>query len=169
MTQSVFPEQLINALKAEYVSPLVLYLCHESCQENGSLFEIGGGWVAKLRWQRTKGSLFPLNKPLTVESIRDKWDEINDFSKSENPTSGNEAFTYVMTNINSSQSNTNNTNNQPSQKPSQKPALPRTIRHGWRLEKSDGIECGYGKHTNAVSGYLQLMVIEFQPRDVGGV
>jgi 3-hydroxyacyl-CoA dehydrogenase/3a,7a,12a-trihydroxy-5b-cholest-24-enoyl-CoA hydratase len=118
MTQTVLPEQLINALKSEYVSPLVLYLCHESSQENGSLFEVGGGWVAKLRWQRTKGSLFPLNKPLTVESIRDKWDEITDFSKSENPTSSQEAFSYVMTNINSSpQNNTNNTNNQPSQKP----------------------------------------------------
>jgi len=116
MTQTVMPEQLINALKSEYVSPLVLYLCHESSQENGSLFEVGGGWVAKLRWQRTKGSLFPLTKPFTVESIRDKWDEITDFSKSENPVSHQEAFAYVMSNVNSPQTQ-NNTNNQPSQKP----------------------------------------------------
>lgn len=38
---------ILNALKPEYVSPLVLYLCHESNQETGGLFEVGGGWVGK--------------------------------------------------------------------------------------------------------------------------
>ena len=38
---------LVEALKPEYVSPLVLYLCHDSCEENGSLFEIGAGWIGK--------------------------------------------------------------------------------------------------------------------------
>lgn len=31
---------LIEALKPEYVAPLVLWLCHESCEENGSVFEV---------------------------------------------------------------------------------------------------------------------------------
>lgn len=30
--------------------PLFGYLCHETCKENGSIFECGGGWIAKLRW-----------------------------------------------------------------------------------------------------------------------
>jgi hypothetical protein len=37
----------INALKPEYVAPLVLWLTHEECSENGSLFECGAGWMAK--------------------------------------------------------------------------------------------------------------------------
>jgi len=37
-------------LKAEYVVPLVAYLTHESCTENGSVFELGAGFIAKLRW-----------------------------------------------------------------------------------------------------------------------
>lgn len=41
------PVDLVEALKPEYVSPLVLYLCHDSCEENGSLFEIGAGWIGK--------------------------------------------------------------------------------------------------------------------------
>ncbi|ELV13657.1 Peroxisomal multifunctional enzyme type 2, partial [Tupaia chinensis] len=41
MTQSVMPEDLVEALKPDYVAPLVLWLCHESCEENGGLFEAG--------------------------------------------------------------------------------------------------------------------------------
>uniref|UniRef100_A0A5F9D553 Peroxisomal multifunctional enzyme type 2 n=1 Tax=Oryctolagus cuniculus TaxID=9986 RepID=A0A5F9D553_RABIT len=47
MTQTVMPEDLVEALKPEYVAPLVLWLCHESCEENGSLFEVGAGWIGK--------------------------------------------------------------------------------------------------------------------------
>ena len=43
------PVDLVEALKPEYVSPLVLYLCHDSCEENGSLFEIGAGWIGKCK------------------------------------------------------------------------------------------------------------------------
>lgn len=31
---------LVESLKAEYVAPLVLWLCHEDCQESGGLFEV---------------------------------------------------------------------------------------------------------------------------------
>jgi hypothetical protein len=32
--------QLLEKLKPEYVSPLVAYLCHDSCKENGQVFEV---------------------------------------------------------------------------------------------------------------------------------
>lgn len=31
---------MLDAFKAEYVAPLVVWLCHEGCQENGGLFEV---------------------------------------------------------------------------------------------------------------------------------
>lgn len=46
-----FGTDLVEALKPEYVSPLVLYLCHESCEENGSLFELGAGWIGKCKYR----------------------------------------------------------------------------------------------------------------------
>ena len=33
------PKELIDALKPEYVSPLVAYLCHESCTDTGGVYE----------------------------------------------------------------------------------------------------------------------------------
>ena len=64
MTETVLPKELIDALKPEYVSPLVAYLCHESCDETGGLFEVGGGLFTKLRWERTEGKLFKLGRDI---------------------------------------------------------------------------------------------------------
>lgn len=47
MTETVMPPELVQALRPEFVAPVVVYLAHESCAENGSLFELGAGWVAK--------------------------------------------------------------------------------------------------------------------------
>ena len=49
LTETVMPEELLANLKPDYVAPLVLYLCHESCDETGSLFEVGAGWIGKCR------------------------------------------------------------------------------------------------------------------------
>jgi len=50
MTETVLPPSALEMLKPDYIVPLVAYLAHESCEENGSVFEIGGGFVSKLRW-----------------------------------------------------------------------------------------------------------------------
>lgn len=50
MTETVMPKELVQALKPEAVAPLVAVLTHESCPENGSLFEVGAGYIAKDRW-----------------------------------------------------------------------------------------------------------------------
>ncbi|KAM8960781.1 peroxisomal multifunctional enzyme type 2 [Pelodytes ibericus] len=86
LTQTVMPQDLVDALKPEYVSPLVLWLCHESCQENGSLFEVGAGWIGKLRWERTLGAIIrQKNRPMTPEAVRDEWNKICDFDNATKP------------------------------------------------------------------------------------
>uniref|UniRef100_A0A7S4NJV1 Ketoreductase domain-containing protein n=1 Tax=Paramoeba aestuarina TaxID=180227 RepID=A0A7S4NJV1_9EUKA len=102
MTATVMPPDFIEALKPEYVAPLVSYLCHESSTENGGLFEIGGGWVGKLRWERTKGHTFDASK-MTIESIRDQWDSITDFNGATHPKSGEEATATIFEAMRASQ------------------------------------------------------------------
>ena len=38
---------LVDALKPEFVSPLVLWLCHEDCEETGKIYECGAGWLSQ--------------------------------------------------------------------------------------------------------------------------
>lgn len=86
MTETVMPEDIVEALKPEYVAPLVLWLCHESCEENGGLFEVGAGWIGKLRWERTLGAIVrKRNQPMTPEAVRDNWEKICDFSNASKP------------------------------------------------------------------------------------
>ena len=52
MLETVMPPDVLAMVKPSNIVPLVAYLSHDSCTENGSVFEVGGGFVAKLRWQR---------------------------------------------------------------------------------------------------------------------
>jgi 3-hydroxyacyl-CoA dehydrogenase/3a,7a,12a-trihydroxy-5b-cholest-24-enoyl-CoA hydratase len=86
LTESVMPKEVVDALKPDYVAGLVAYLCHESSTENGSLFEVGAGWAAKLRWERTEGLFLDPSSPPTPEQIRDNWEKIGDWKNSSHPT-----------------------------------------------------------------------------------
>ncbi|XP_061881528.1 peroxisomal multifunctional enzyme type 2 [Entelurus aequoreus] len=98
LTETVMPPDLVAALKPEYVAPMVLWLCHEQCQENGGLFELGAGWIGKLRWERTQGCITRhKNQPMTPEAVRDQWDKVCDFTDSTKPTSVQESLQSIMT------------------------------------------------------------------------
>jgi 3-hydroxyacyl-CoA dehydrogenase/3a,7a,12a-trihydroxy-5b-cholest-24-enoyl-CoA hydratase len=100
MTETILPPELLAALKPEFVSPLVAWLCHESCDESGSLFEVGGGFIGKLRWERTAGAMFRLSRPLTPEAVRSKWSVICDFgNKPTHPANVNDSTQPVFSNV----------------------------------------------------------------------
>jgi 3-hydroxyacyl-CoA dehydrogenase/3a,7a,12a-trihydroxy-5b-cholest-24-enoyl-CoA hydratase len=104
LTETVLPEDLIKALKPEYVSPLVAWLCHEDCEENGSLFEVGGGFFGKLRWERTEGKMFRLGREITPDTIKKSWSAITDFGKSTNPVDIASSMQPIMGNIQAGES-----------------------------------------------------------------
>jgi len=99
LTETVMPPDLVQALKPEYVAPLVVYLSSDKSKVNGGLFELGAGWIAKLRWQRTKGHMFNLSKDFTPEDIDSNWKKITDFTDVEYPTTPQDAFGPIMSNL----------------------------------------------------------------------
>ncbi len=101
LTETVLPKELLEALLPEYVSPLVAYLAHESCEENGGLFEVGGGFMGKLRWERAAGASFKLGKPIAPEAVQKEWSKITGFEKTTHPTDITQSMAPILENINS--------------------------------------------------------------------
>jgi len=95
MTATVMPEEMLNALKPEYVAPVVAFLCHESCEDSGGLFEMGAGWVAKLKWARAKGATMPVGDA-SPESVKKMWSKVVEFSDPDYPESTQDTFPPVM-------------------------------------------------------------------------
>ncbi|ETN80300.1 oxidoreductase, short chain dehydrogenase/reductase family protein [Necator americanus] len=73
LTQTILPESIIEALKPEYVTPMVVYLCHESFNDSGKVFEAGAGWYGTLKYYRSAGKVVRNAK---AEDLRDNWSQI---------------------------------------------------------------------------------------------
>ena len=101
LTETVLPKELTEALRPEHVSPLVAYLCHESCTDTGGLYEVGGGYFAKLRWERTQGKRFKLGKAIEPEALAASWAEVQSFEKTDHPADIAASMQPVLDNIQS--------------------------------------------------------------------
>ncbi|MEM7677873.1 MAG: SDR family NAD(P)-dependent oxidoreductase, partial [Myxococcota bacterium] len=99
MTETILPPQVVEALRPEYVSGMVVWLCHESCTETGGLYEVGGGYMGKVRWQRAKGQTWRIGRSIAPEDVRDHWPQITDFEEVEYPEGMAEAFGPILNNI----------------------------------------------------------------------
>ena len=99
LTETVLPRDMLENLKPEYVTPLVAWLAHEECQENGGLYEVGGGYFGKLRWERTEGKVFKLGREISPEAVRNAWDDVTDWKKATHPANITESLSTVMSNL----------------------------------------------------------------------
>lgn len=98
LTRTVMTEEQLRPMRPEYVSPLAAWLCHEECIETGALFEAGGGWFGKLRWQRSDGARLDA-ADVTIESVREAWPRIAGFDHAHFPGSmaeGMAPFANIM-------------------------------------------------------------------------
>ncbi len=100
LTETIMPPELLANLKPEKVSPLVAWLCHENCEETKGVFEVGAGYISKLRWERSLGHAFPLTKAFSIDDLAAKWDAVTDFTDAEHPANVNDSFAPILHNIN---------------------------------------------------------------------
>jgi 3-hydroxyacyl-CoA dehydrogenase/3a,7a,12a-trihydroxy-5b-cholest-24-enoyl-CoA hydratase len=89
LTETVMPPNMIEALKPEFVSPLVAFLCSEECPVTGAIYSVGGSFFAKVHYIHGKGTYLPADKGISPEDVKGAWDTINDME-------GAEPFTNLM-------------------------------------------------------------------------
>ncbi|KAF5020156.1 hypothetical protein F66182_7826 [Fusarium sp. NRRL 66182] len=96
MTETIMPPDVLANLKPDWVVPLVAVLVHKNnTQETGGIFEVGGGHVAKLRWERSSGLLLKADDSYTPSAVIKNWSKIVDFSKPQYPTGANDFLTLL--------------------------------------------------------------------------
>ncbi|KAG8998152.1 hypothetical protein FRB93_013834 [Tulasnella sp. JGI-2019a] len=102
MTQTIWTQEMVEAIKPDFVAPIVGYLTSEDNQDTtGCIFESAAGWNAQVRWQRSGGHGFPHNKPLSPEDVIGKWSIITGFEdgRTTHPTSTQESLQQIVDNF----------------------------------------------------------------------
>jgi multifunctional beta-oxidation protein len=49
MTKGIISDEVLKAVKPEYIVPLVALLCSKECPSSGKVFEVGAGWIAEVK------------------------------------------------------------------------------------------------------------------------
>ena len=71
MTASVMPPDMVEKLKPDFVSPVVVYACSEDCTDSGIVFVAGAGYFSRAAVVEGPGIVLPAAKGVTLEDIRD--------------------------------------------------------------------------------------------------
>lgn len=99
MTEGLIPAALFAQLKPELISPLVVFLASTQCQDSGGLYEVGGGWIGKVRWERSRGVGFDPRQAIAVEDVASQWQRIGDFTEAAHPGDSMAALNEMMANL----------------------------------------------------------------------
>jgi NAD(P)-dependent dehydrogenase (short-subunit alcohol dehydrogenase family)/uncharacterized OB-fold protein/putative sterol carrier protein len=81
LTEDIMPPEIFDKMKPEFVSPLVLFLCSEECEESGKIFNAGMGYFNRAAILTNSGvQMGDADNPPTVEQISESMDKINDMA-----------------------------------------------------------------------------------------
>lgn len=73
MSAGILSDEWERRLKPSLVSPIVAYLAHSDCKVSGEIFSAAAGRVARIFIGEAQGIYTP---DLTLETVRDRWDQI---------------------------------------------------------------------------------------------
>ncbi len=97
------PEEMVQAFQPDQVAPMVVALSSDKVPHprTGGLYEVGSGWHARTRWQRSGGRGFPVDVKLTPETLRDFWKDIVNFDdgRADHPEDAQDGLKSIMNNM----------------------------------------------------------------------
>ncbi len=95
MTADIFPPNVAERLHPRFNVPIVIFLCHEGCTENGSIFCMGAGWFGRAAVVCGKGvCIGDARRDIPAEEIRERFAEIADMEGARS-VSNVEVFSYM--------------------------------------------------------------------------
>lgn len=78
MSAHLMPKDFAKMFKVDYITPVIAYLSHKECEDNGGIYEVAGSHVNKLRFERSNGVFF--GSDMTLESFKERVKEVGDFT-----------------------------------------------------------------------------------------
>ena len=87
MTGGTNEEQATSPIGPRYLAQLAIWLSHEVTTDTGGVFELGGGYIHRVRNELSAGLHLP-NEQHTAENIAAGQDTLSDFSNSTHPPLG---------------------------------------------------------------------------------
>ncbi|MFP4532501.1 MAG: SDR family NAD(P)-dependent oxidoreductase [Desulfobacterales bacterium] len=79
LTEDIMPPDIFEKMKPEFVSPIVLYLSSEACNQSGKIFNAGMGYYNRAAILTSPGvQLGDAENPPTPEQVSENIDKIND-------------------------------------------------------------------------------------------
>ncbi len=85
---------MADQLDPKLVTPVVIYLAHESCETSGNVYSAAGGTIARFFIGLTQGT--HRGADITAESVRDDWETINSEDGYVVPANPGEEFAKLL-------------------------------------------------------------------------
>ncbi|KAL0954851.1 hypothetical protein HGRIS_003790 [Hohenbuehelia grisea] len=81
MTEPIWPKDMLDSYKPDYVAPFVGYLASSDVEATGGIFEALNGWGAQIRLQHASGCGFSARDSAasSVEDVMERWHGFTDF------------------------------------------------------------------------------------------
>jgi NAD(P)-dependent dehydrogenase (short-subunit alcohol dehydrogenase family) len=77
LTEDVMPPQFFEKLKPDFITPMVLYLCSEACQDSGTIINAAIGYYSRSAILTGPGAILSDGVKIpTPEEIQDNWAKI---------------------------------------------------------------------------------------------
>jgi 3-hydroxy-3-methylglutaryl CoA synthase/NAD(P)-dependent dehydrogenase (short-subunit alcohol dehydrogenase family)/putative sterol carrier protein len=97
LTEDILPPDMMEKLKPEFVSPLVLFLCSEKCSDTGMVFNAGMGYYNRAAIATGPGAVAGdgVNPP-TLEQVHKQFAAIEEMAEWEEYPNATAAFTPMI-------------------------------------------------------------------------
>ena len=79
MTESLMPEDVLDQIKPDYVTPAVSFLVSDDAP-TGVIIAAGAGVFTRVMIHETKGVYLGTGEEMTAENIEANWDKISDMT-----------------------------------------------------------------------------------------